>query len=51
MASVATLKDLVNALIESAKEGNKLKEVASNLESFFIIYFNQEEINTRNKNI
>lgn len=46
MASVATLKDLVVALIESAKEGNKLKEVTSNLESFFTIYFIQEEINT-----
>ena len=44
MASVATLKDLVDALIKSAREENKLDEVISSLESFFKLYFSDEDI-------
>ncbi|MFQ5787355.1 MAG: ATP synthase F1 subunit delta [Thermodesulfobacteriota bacterium] len=35
MASVATLRDLIEALIESAREENKLQKVTSDLEKFF----------------
>jgi len=44
MASVATLRDIMEALIESAKEEAKLEKVTSDLEGFFKILFNQEEI-------
>ena len=44
MASVATLKDLVDALIQSATEEKKLEEVTSNLESFFKLYSTEEDI-------
>ena len=35
MATIATLRDLVDALIVSAKQENQLQEVTSNLTSFF----------------
>ena len=35
MATIATLRDLVDALIVSAKQENKLQEVTSNITSFF----------------
>lgn len=35
MATVAALRDLVDALIISAKEENKLQEVTSNINTFF----------------
>ena len=44
MASVATLKDIVGALIQSAKEENKLSEITSDLESFFNLYSKNEDI-------
>ncbi|MER3447493.1 MAG: ATP synthase F1 subunit delta [Candidatus Dadabacteria bacterium] len=44
MASVITLRDLTEALIEVAKEGAILEKVTSDLEKFFKIISSQEEI-------
>ena len=44
MASIATLRDLVDALIQSAKEENKLREVTENLEIFYEFYSTNEEL-------
>lgn len=44
MASVATLRDLTEALIGSAKEEGRLERVTSDLENFFKILSSQEEI-------
>jgi F-type H+-transporting ATPase subunit delta len=44
MASIATLRDLTRALIESAKEEGKLERITSDLEKFFEILSSQEEI-------
>lgn len=45
MASIATLRDLTEALIESAKkEEGKLERITSDLEKFFEILSSQEEI-------
>jgi F-type H+-transporting ATPase subunit delta len=44
MASVATLRDLIEALIGSAEEGGDLDKVASDLEGFFQILSSQEEV-------
>ena len=44
MASIATLRDLTEALIESAREEGKLDTVTSNLESFFRLISDAEEV-------
>ncbi len=44
MASVATLRDLTEALIESAKREGRLERVTSDLEKFFKILSSQEGI-------
>lgn len=44
MGSVATLRDLMEALIESAKEEGKLDKIAYDLAEFFKILSNQGEI-------
>src|SRR5882724_476670 len=44
MASIATLRDLTEALIESAKEEGRLERVTSDLEKFFKILSSQEEV-------
>jgi F-type H+-transporting ATPase subunit delta len=44
MASVATLRDLIEALIESTKEKGKIEKVSSDLERFFQILSEREEI-------
>ena len=44
MASVATLRDLLEALIESAKEVNKLQRVTSDLETFFKTISSHEDL-------
>lgn len=44
MASVATLRDLVGALIESAKEDSKLDAVVNDLERFFDFITSQENL-------
>ncbi|MGH7885876.1 MAG: ATP synthase F1 subunit delta [Thermodesulfobacteriota bacterium] len=44
MATIATLRDLIDALIESAKEEKKLGEVTSNLELFYGFIFSNEEL-------
>lgn len=44
MATIATLRDIVDALIESAKGENKLDEVTSNIESFYEIISSSEEL-------
>ncbi len=44
MATIATLRDIVDALIESAKEENKLDEATSNVESFYKIIFSNDEL-------
>ncbi|MDA2919361.1 ATP synthase F1 subunit delta [Desulfobacterota bacterium AH_259_B03_O07] len=44
MASVATLRDLLEALIESAKEVNKLQKVTSDLETFFKTISSHEDL-------
>lgn len=44
MASIATLRDLTTALIESAKEEGRLEKISSDLEEFFEILYSQEEI-------
>ncbi len=44
MASVATLRDLIEALIESAKEEGKLQKVTSDLERFFKTISSSEDL-------
>lgn len=44
MGSVATLRDIMEALIESAKGKEKLDKIASDLAEFFKIFSNREEI-------
>ena len=44
MASIATLRDLTEALIESAREEGKLDSVTSDLEDFFKLLSEAEEI-------
>ena len=44
MASVATLRDLIEALIESAKDENKLKKVTSDLVAFYNTISTHEEL-------
>lgn len=44
MASVATLRDLMEALIESARERGKLEKVTSDLDVFFQILSDREEV-------
>jgi len=44
MASIATLRDLTEALIESAREEGKLDTVTSNLEDFFKLISDTEEV-------
>jgi F-type H+-transporting ATPase subunit delta len=44
MASIATLRDLTEALIESAREEGKLDAVTSNLEDFFRLMSDAEEV-------
>ena len=44
MASIATLRDLTEALIESAREEGKLDTVTSDLEDFFKLTSDTEEI-------
>jgi F-type H+-transporting ATPase subunit delta len=44
MGSIATLRDLMEALIESAKGEGKLQKIASDLELFFKIFSNQEDL-------
>lgn len=44
MASIATLRDLTEALIESAREEGKLDAVTSNLEDFFKLMSDAEEV-------
>ena len=44
MATIATLRDLLEALIVSAKEENRLEEVTSNLETFYETVFLNEQL-------
>lgn len=44
MGSVATLRDLMEALIESARGEGKLEKIAFDLERFFKIFSCQEEL-------
>ncbi len=44
MGSVATLRDLMEALIESAKAEGKLEKIAADLERFFKIFSHREEL-------
>jgi F-type H+-transporting ATPase subunit delta len=44
MASIATLRDLTEALIESAREEGKLDRVTSDLEDFFKLLSGAEEV-------
>jgi F-type H+-transporting ATPase subunit delta len=44
MASIATLRDLTEALIESAREEGKLDTVTSDLEDFFKLISDTEEV-------
>jgi F-type H+-transporting ATPase subunit delta len=44
MASVATLRDLTEALIQSAKDEGKLEKVTADLEAFFKINHDQEQV-------
>jgi len=44
MASIATLRDLTEALIESAREEGKLDRVTSDLEDFFKLLSDTEEV-------
>ena len=44
MASIATLRDLTEALIESAREEGKLDTVTTDLEDFFKLISDQEEV-------
>lgn len=44
MASIATLRDLSEALIESAKQENKLDKITSDIEDFYSILSNSTEL-------
>lgn len=44
MASIATLRDLSEALIESAKEENKLDKITSDIEDFFSVLKESPEL-------
>ena len=44
MASIATLRDLSEALIESAKEENKLDKITSDLEDFYSVISQSSEL-------
>lgn len=44
MASIATLRDLTEALVESAKEGGALERVTSDMENFFRLLGENEEV-------
>jgi len=44
MASIATLRDLSEALIESAKEENKLDKITSDIEDFFSVLSGTPEL-------
>jgi len=44
MGSVATLRDLTEALVESARAEGKLEKIAADLEGFFKIFSRQEEL-------
>ena len=44
MASIATLRDLSEALIESAKQENKLDKITSDLEDFFEVLSMSSEL-------
>lgn len=44
MASIAKLRDLTEALIESAKEGGRLERITFDLEKFFEVLSSQKEI-------
>lgn len=44
MASIATLRDLTEALIESAREGASLERVASDMENFFRLLSENEDV-------
>ena len=44
MASIATLRDLSEALIESAKEENKLDKITSDLEDFYSVLSTSSEL-------
>lgn len=44
MASIATLRDLTEALIESAKEEGSLERVTSDMEDFFRLLSDNEEV-------
>lgn len=46
MATIATLRDLIEALVESAKEEGKLDKVISDLEMFFELLRSEEVRNT-----
>lgn len=44
MASIATLRDLSEALIESAKQENKLDKITSDIEDFYSILSSSSEL-------
>ena len=44
MATIATLKDLVDALTETGLENNNLETIISNLKSFFELVSNNQDI-------
>ena len=44
MASIATLRDLVDALTHSAQEENKLESIIGDLESFFVLINKNSEL-------
>ena len=44
MASIATLRDLSEALIESAKDENKLDKITSDIEDFFTVLDENPEL-------
>lgn len=44
MATIATLRDIVDALIESANEEKRLEEVTSQVESFYDLVSRKEEL-------
>lgn len=44
MASIATLRDLSEALIESAKDENKLDKITSDIEDFFSVLSESSEM-------
>lgn len=44
MASIATLRDLSGALVESAKQENKLDKITSDIEDFFEVVSSSSEL-------